>query len=71
MERACDSRNLALSLLCPLTGLESFPWLEDAVTEYKTRGREIPSFLSENEGRSVEDGSIKIDGFLLLYFSTM
>ena len=49
--RPCDSRNLALSPLCHLEGLQSLPWLEGAMEAYVSAGAEIPAFLSEMEGR--------------------
>jgi hypothetical protein len=50
--RPCDSRNLALSPLCALTGLQSVPWLEDAKATYTSSGEATPGFLAGRQGRT-------------------
>ena len=50
--RPCDSRNLALSPLCALTGLQSLPWLEDAEATYTSSGEASPAFLAGKHGRT-------------------
>ena len=51
--RPCDSRNLALSPLCSLEGLQSLPWVDDAEQVYNVISGQIPQFLTQMEGRLV------------------
>ena len=65
--RPCDSRNLALSPLCSLEGLQSLPWVDDAEQVYDVISGQIPQFLTQMKGRLVAPHLIWFD--LLLFLS--
>ena len=45
LQRNCDSRNLALSPLCALEGLQSLAWLDDAKAIYTSSGKRDLKFV--------------------------